>query len=293
MSIKVKIGEVEVEMDKELVSKAVESGELTIDSDELIVLKKTDEHVVYTKEEHETFKKNHGNEEHKSGRLKSAEMLMKAIKEKAGIEYEGKVVKNGTDNVDFEKTAETFISNLTPEIEKKVGIEPNKKLQETQDDLKAVKESYSTLEIEFNQYKEDVSRKETRSKKDNTILSAMPSEGLIVGKDIALIALKNKSGLDVDFSEEGKTLTTINGEVQKDDKLKEPEELKNVIVTELQSLNLIKKANGGAGEEDDTGESSSNYEKFVKEMKANGIEEGSQDFNQEMHKRISDKTLTI
>ncbi|MCP4550520.1 MAG: hypothetical protein GY834_00450, partial [Bacteroidetes bacterium] len=61
-----------------------------------------------------------------------------------------------------------------------------------------------------------------------------------------------------------------------------------------ESLNLIKKVDGGGGGGDDTGGGqSTDYDKFVKDMKVKNIEEGSEGFNEEMTKRISDKTLSM
>ncbi len=291
--IKLNIGGVIVEMEKDLVSKGIEAGELNIESDEVTILKKSDENIVYSKADFATFKTNLENQEYKKGRYDGAEMLTKELKKNAGLDYESKIVKNDTGNVDFEKTSDLFMTNLTPKIEEKIGIEPTEKLKEAQNNFDTLKNNYTKLETDFNTFKTGITEKETRIKRDNAILAYIPTTGLIVDRDIALISLKEKTGLDVSFDESGTQSMTIKGEVKKDEKLDSIDHSK-LVMSSLESLNLIKKVDGGGGGGDDTGGGqSTDYDKFVKEMKVKNIEEGSEGFNEEMTKRISDKTLSM
>ena len=268
----INIGGVDIEMDKEEVSKAIETGKIEVKSDEL---------VTYKKDEFETFKTNLSNEEYKKGKVAGSEMTIKEAREKFELEFEGKSLDN---------FAEAFKNKIITEAK----AEPSKKIQELEIDKKKLQENYSTLQTQFETYKNQITEKEVRNQKDSILLKNMP-DNLLVDKDIALLALKNKTGIDVSFDEANKALIAINGQVKKDDKSLEPIEINKDYITEaLTSLNLIAKKEGGKGGDDEPGGgSSSNYDKFVKEMEDNNISEGSHEFNLEMQKRIGNKTLTF
>jgi len=278
--IKINIGGVIIEMEKEKVSEALEAGEIKLETDKLIP--KNDDHVIYTKANFETFKTNLADEEYKKGKKAGGEMIIKDGREKHGLEFEGKTLDN---------FAEAYKAKVLKEAE----IEPDKKIKELEEDLGKVRKNFEDKTEEFNTYKTGVSEREARTKKDNKLLSFMPSTGLIVSEDIALMAIKSKLGLDVDFSEEGKSMIVKNGQHQKDGStLEELEYTSDFMVDQLKSINLIEKPDGGSGKEDDKGGGGAgSYEKFVKEMKDNDINEGSEKFSEEMNKRIKDKTLVM
>lgn len=278
---------VTVNMDKEEVSKAIETGKVELKSDDL---------VAYSKEDFETFTNNlsaKADKEYIKGRVDSAEMLQKALREKAGFDFSVKVIKNETDNVDFEKTAETLIQNITPEFETKLNIKPNEKIQELETKFNTLQQNYTNLETTHNEYKQSIIEKETRHKKDTTLLGFIP-DNLVVDKDIALLALKQKAGLDIDFTEDGKPIAIINGQKTQDKLMQDVLINEDIVSEKLMALNLLAKKEGGKGEGDNLGDpKASDYDKFVKEMSENGIEQGSEKFQQEMNIRISNKTLKI
>jgi hypothetical protein len=110
------------------------------------------------------------------------------------------------------------------------------------------------------------------------------------------MALKSEDGIDLAYSEDGKSFLTKNGEMIKDEKTRDPIEPKAYIETRLKTLDLITKNGGGSGEGDGTGDGKAgSYDAFVKEMNAKGIEygESTQNFSIEMNKRIKDKTLVM
>lgn len=270
--IKFEIGGVSLELDKEEVSKAIEAGELKVNSDDVVVYKKTD---------FETYKTNISNEEYKKGKTAGVEMTIKDAREKYALEFEGK---------SFDNFAEAFKNKILTEAK----VEPSKKIQELEEDKGKLLKNYQVLESEFTTFKSTIQEKETKGKKDNTLLSFMPKEGLKVGADIALMALRSK-GIDVDFDETGNAIPTINGQPVKDEKTLQPVSLASFIPEQITGLGLIEKPTGGSGGKDEPGgkPQASGYDKFVQEMEANGIDRGSEDFNREMNKRISDKTLKI
>lgn len=272
--IKMNFGGVIVEVDKEIVSKAIETGEVIIQDDSL---------VIYEKSSFEQFKTNLSNEEYKKGKQAGEEMPFKyeALKEKYGVEVTGKTLDN---------FAEAFKAKVLNEAR----IEPSKKIQELESDKANLLKNYQNLESEFNGFKTTITQKETQIKKDNTLLSFIPDAGLKVSKDIALLALKSK-GIDISFDESGKVIPTRNGEPLKDMKTMEPLSLSDLIPMSIKELGLIEDQKGGGnGGGDDTGKGgASNYDRFVDEMKKNGIDEGQLKFSEEMNKRIKEGTLKI
>lgn len=288
--VKFNINGVIVEMEQEEVSKAIETGEVKIEGVKTV----SDDDVVYSPEEFETFKTNLANDEYKKGRVDSADMLGKEIKKAGGFQFDNpKVILNPTGNVDFEKTSQEIIGKIKPEIESKLSVEPSKRIQELEGDLGKLRENYSALENDFTTYKSSIAERETRSKKDNVLSSFIPKTGLKVSGDITLLALKNQADIDVDFLEDGKPVITEAGNVVKDQKTLQPIDPAVFITEKLTKLDLIQKPSGGTGEEDGIDGKASGYDKFVKEMEAADISEGSQKFSIEMNKRIKEGSLKV
>lgn len=271
-TIKVNVNGAIVEMDKEEVSKAIETGEININSEEL---------VTYKKDEFETFRTNLANDEYKKGKTAGVEMTIKDARDKYELDFEGKT---------FDNFADAFKSKILGEAK----VEPSKKIQELEQDNKKLLSNYQQLESDFSSFKTGITEKETRTKKDNTLLGFIPQTGLKVDRDITLMALKTKAGLDLDFDESGNSIVTMNGQVVKDEKTLQPVNPESYITDRLTALDLIEKNTDGRGETDNTGGGTvSGYDKFVKEMANNNVEEGSQDFSIEMSKRIKDGTLKL
>jgi hypothetical protein len=270
--VKFNIGGVVTEMEAEEVSKAIEAGEVIITNDNL---------VVYKKEDFESFKTNYGTEEYKKGKTAGEEMLIKEGREKLGLEFQGKT---------FDNFAEAFKTKVLTEAK----IEPTKKIQELEEEKKKLQGNYTTLEQEFNGFKTSVTEKETRQKKDNTLLSFIPTTGLIIDTDLALMALKQRSGIDVTFGENNLPIITKNGVEVKDDKLMSHVDPKAFVLNEITSLKLLKSVEGGGGGTDENkGGTASNYDKFVKEMTDKGVNEGSMAFGEEMNARVKAGTLKM
>lgn len=265
--VEIVIGGVNIEMDKEEISKAIETGKVELKADDL---------VLYKSDEFETFKTNLANDEYKKGKTAGEEMLIKTAKERNGLEFEGK---------SFDKYDEALKAKVISEA----NIKPNEQIEKLQGDLKTLQTNYSTLETEYNGFKSTITEKEARFKRDSSLLSFMP-DNLVVDKDIALMALKTKAGLDVD--ENGFAL--INGQPTQDKLMQNIPLSTDIINDKLNVLGLLKKKEGGNGGYDEPGgKTASSYDKFVKEMGNNDISEGSEKFQIEMNKRLSEKTLTM
>jgi hypothetical protein len=85
-----------------------------------------------------------------------------------------------------------------------------------------------------------------------------------------------------------------NGQVVKDEKTLQPVEPTKFITDEIAKLDLVIKNNGGSGGSDETGGSpEASYDKFVKEMEKAGKPEGTQEFAEEMSKRLKEGTLKM
>lgn len=266
------IGGVSIEMGKEDASKAIEAGTLELKSDDLIT---------YSKDKFDTFKTNLAGEEYQKGKTAGVEMAVKDAREKHGFDFEGKTMDNLIDAVKSKTLTEA-------------KVEPNKKVQELTDNFNNLQKNYNNLEGDFNTYKTGVTEKEVAHRKDSTLLSFMP-DNLKVDKDIALMALKSKAGIDVSFNEAGQALQTINGQVQKDQSLEPISMSKEFMTDQLTTMGLIEKqSTGGNGGGDDTGGGSgSDYDAFVKRMEVNGINQGSEKFNETMNAEMKAGTLKM
>jgi len=276
--IKFNINGVNVEMEKDEVSKAMEAGEIKVTTDKLLV--KSEDLITYSKADFEVFKKNLGDDEYKKGKVAGEEMAVKAVRDEYGLDFEGKTVKN---------FAEAFKTKVLTEAK----VEPSKKIQELEDDKMKLQKNLAEKTQEFEAFKTDVTTRETRSRKDSFLTGLLPEAGLRVSKKVTLLALKD-AGIDVDFGDNGTPTITVNGQVQKDEKTLDPVKPGDFINARLSTLDLLASASGGTGGGDEGGGAASGgYDAFVKEMEKAGKSEGSQAFNEEMSKRISAGTLKM
>lgn len=261
---------VPVEVPKEEVSKAIETGKVEVQAENLIT---------YSKDDFDTFTSNLSNEEYKKGKTAGEEMLIKTAKEKNGLDFEGK---------SFEKYDEALKNKIISEA----NIKPNEKITELENKFNTLQESYASLETTHNEYKQGISEKQTRQKKDAEILKYIPKD-VIVESDLALMALKQKAGLDVEFSEDGKPILLINGQKAQDNVMNDVLITQDAVLDKLTALNLIAKKEGGRGQGDQVQGKKGSYEAFVKEMEANEVPMNSEKFQSELNKRLKDGTLTM
>lgn len=270
--IKINFGGKIVEIEKEAVTSMVEEGEIKVD---------TEGFVIKTTEEQTTYESNFGRTKYEEGKTAGYEMDIKKGKEEFGLEFEGKNILN-------------FGEALKTKVLADAKVEPNKRILELEGDLEKVRANYTTLETGFNTFKSETTEKETRSKKDTYLLGVIPDQGLKVSKNITLTALKAEGGVDITYTEEGKAAVTVFGEVQKNPTDLTPVDPKVFIGEKIKALGLVTEKGNGRGAGDEDGDDKvGGYDAFEKEMKAKGVDSGSMEFNEEMNKRIADKTLTI
>ena len=275
-TLNINIGGVIIEMDKSKVSEAIEAGELKIESDKVIA--KTEDTVVYKSEDFETFKKNLADDEYKKGKTAGVEIAVKEAREANGLEFEGKTIENLVESLRVKTLAEA-------------KIEPSQKIKDLEKDKQELQGNYDKLTNQFEVFKKDISEKETTQRKNNILTSMIPDEGLKVSKDIALMALRAKSNIDIQF-EGDKALIAINGELQKDDRLEPIQLTKEYVIDQLRSIDLLEKKSGGSGKGDESGGATAgSYDAFMKEMADNG--KNATEVNEEMQKRIKDGTLKM
>lgn len=270
-NVKFNVGGIIIERDLDEISQISGEGkEIELKSDDM---------VVHKSEDFETLKNNIKKSGYDEGKVIGVEMAVKTGREKFGLEFEGKTLDN-------------FAEALKTKIESESKLEPNAKIKTLQADLEKMQGNYKTLQGDFDTYKDQISQKETRAKKDNFLVGFLPKDGVIVDNDIALMAIKSKLGIDADFNENNKLVVTKNGEVVKNDLL-EPIDPFVYIKDQVEKLGLItKKKSNSRGDDDEPGEGDqSSYDKFVKRMEANNIKEGSIEFNKEMQKEIKAGTL--
>jgi len=277
--MKINIGGVIVEMENEVVSKGIETGELKITTDKLI--EKTDDQVIYSKPDFDIFKTNLSNDEYNKGKIVGREMMFKEAKEKYSVDFEG-------------KTLDKFVEAYKAKVIADAKIKPDEKIKELTSDNDKLRSNYTTLENDFTAFKNVQSENQLRVSKDQKILSFIPENGLKVDRDIALIALKAKSGIDINFNDDKGAIVTQNGVIQKDEKTLQPVDIKTFILENITALNLLEKNGGGAGGSDETGGgNATSYDLFVKEMEIAGNPTGSMAFTLEMSKRQKDGTLKV
>lgn len=269
-TVKFKIGGVIVE--RELDLENIEGQEIELSDDNL---------VIHSKEDFNTLESNIRKDEYDKTKVKAEEMAMKNIKNATGYEIEGY------------KDVQTFADNLKIKIQTELGTEPNEKIAKLESDKTALQNSITELQTNFDTFKNDVAQRESRTSKDNLLLSFIPDKGLKVDSDIALMALKNKAGLDVDLAD-GNRFATVNGKRLQNNLREDIQISQDIVVEKLTSLNLFEQPSGGNGGNDSSGGGKKNgYDAFVEEMKKDNINPGSEKFNIELQNRIANKTIEM
>lgn len=227
---------------------------------------------IYTEEEETARIEN----ERKTAREIGVEIAIKGAKNKFGLQFEGKTIDN-------------LLENYSKKVIQDANISPDKKVQELTSDLEKLRGINSTIENQFNEFKATVIKKEGEREIDSLILTKIPQNTTIPTKDVLHLfkynfqAEKNEGGI-IEFKKDGVVL--------KNEKTLNPltaEEVINSFVTPY-----LKKPEGGAGGGDEAGGGKpGTLQAFSKEMADRGVREGSLEFNQEMQKRIKEKTLSF
>jgi hypothetical protein len=264
--LKININGAEVVVPEQTVTEAITKGELTISNEEIKVFKKPD---------FETYLENVKKADYENGKVAGVEMQIKAAREKFGLSFEGKTIDN-------------FAEALTAKNKAEFGKEPDKRVIELTNDLEALRGVNANLQNQFTMLQNEKKQSEIQAKKTNLILGAIPKENLTIpAEDLAVIF---KSRYDVDFDEtDGKPLIKKDGQV-----LKSQTTLSPLAISEIMNEFVkpyVKANNGGRGGSHEISGTPGGIEAFIKEMEERGVKAGTPDFNKEMSKRISEKTL--
>ena len=254
-----------IAVEQEILDKAIEDGKLEVSNEEFVLFKK---------EDYEKRQKNLADSEYKKGKIAGVEIIAKDIKEKQGIEIEGK---------DFDAIFDAFKTNIL----KDAKIKPDAKIQELTGDLEKTRANLIKLEKEKEDIKLDYDNKAKRSKIDASLYAMIPESAVTKQLNRTdLIALYKASGFDADISEDGKLITIENGQVLKDKVTLEPIEVKDSFVKFIESKVTIENTDEP---KDRMPTGATSLEKFYKEMEGKSSEET----NREMQKRIAAKTLVL
>jgi hypothetical protein len=268
--LKININGTEVIVPEVQVTEAVTKGELEIKADTLKVMPVAD---------FDQLTANLKNEEYNKGKVAGVEMSVKEQRESLGLQFDGKTIPNLLD---------AFKNKILTEAK----IEPNKQIEDLQKDKEKLQGTITDWQTKYTGLEQTIQQKDVENNKFTALLSVIPTDGLIfdrmkVARDIKLDLEEKGFKLDI---EAGKTVIKQNGEIVKD-------EVRNPITLEKFLPDFVKpyqKVNsGGAGGSDKNNNTPGSLDAFTKEMETAGHRIGSVKYNEEMNKRIKDKTLTL
>lgn len=249
-------------------SKALESEEaVSIEIPELKILKN---------EDYDSLMSNVKSEASKQG----VELLLKELKEKEGLEYDGR------------KKPENFINALREKITKEAGAEPEKKYKDLKTSMSKVQENLQALENEYSSYKKDVELNRQRATIEATLSSEIPTDISLTIPNNDLLTLFNSNNKST-INEDGQLVFLDNsGNVRRNEVNQNPLTAKEVMSSFVTPY--IKQTQGGAGATDTKGTNApTGMESFIKEMTDKGVNQNSAEFSKELRTRMSAGTLKM
>ena len=265
------VNDSKIEVSKEEYSKAIEKGELQIKDENTLVFKKPD---------YETRLKNIETEHYNNGKTAALEMKGKDLKKKYNIDIEGK---------DIDSIVEAYAESKV----KAAKIPESEKLTKYEKDIDQLRSNLAKEQQEKADIQKQYETKEQRMRIDNALLMAIPEKA--VNENMTRsdrVALFKNAGYDLAIVD-GKTVVTLNGDVQKNTITLEPLSISEVISKFADDKKWIE-TDGGRGGKDDTGKNKpGSWEAFLEEMKGKGINPGTQKFIEEQQKRTANKTLQL
>lgn len=240
-------------------SKAIESTEnVNIDLQDLEVFTKSD-YSLRIENLKSTFQK------------QGADFFVKDAKEKLGLEFEG-------------KTLDAFHDAII----KKANISPDTKVLELQKDLEKVRLNLAEKDNVILSIEKEYKAKESKRVINETILSKINIETSIPKEDVLTIF---KSKYEVNL-ENDNLVFSQKGEVLKNQKTLNPLGIDEVFASFLPTY--AKEVTGGKADNDNFGKAKSgSMDAFIEEMTKKSVQISSAEFNTEMSKRITNKTLSF
>lgn len=279
-TIKINVGGVAVDIDKEQVTKAIEEGELKVESDSIKVFDLTEKEVEgRTTNDFELFKNNVSKESYDSGKIAGEEMIVKKAKEEFGVEIQDK---------DFL----SFGNALKTKIESGIKVEPNEKIKELQSDINQYKAKLDESNNKFTALVQERENERINMRIDSTINGAIPSDKITIKSDQATALFKME--YQVGFDDDGQFVKDKQGNIVKNENNLQRQTVNDLMPDWLQSNNFVKGNSGGSGGGDDGGAGKpGTVAEFTKRMESEGLKAGSDDFNRRMMQEIKDGTLKV
>jgi hypothetical protein len=282
--LKLIINGAEVIVTEQQVTEAVTKGELEIKADTLKVMPVAD---------FEQLTKNMAGDEYKKGVLSGAEQLSKNFKRVIGVDFEGKIIVDPLTKLpDYEKSAQFIADNIKPVFLKEANIEPAKQVESLQADKTALQAQVADWQNKYAGLEQTYQKRDIESKKFESLVSALPNDGLLFPREKVAKIIKSdleEQGYSIDV-ENGATVIKKAGEVVKDS-IMNPITLDKFLPDFVKPYQKIN--SGGTGGGDKNNNTPGSLDAFTKEMETAGIRPGSVKYNEEMGKRIKDKTLTL
>lgn len=255
----------------------LEEGTLSkaIENEEEVAIELTEDLVIRTKEEEDSFTNNIKTEAKTAG----VEMAIKGVRNDMGLDFEGKTMDN---------LLGAYKDKVLIDAKDELG-EPDKKISELNTDLEKVRGNLATRDEEITTLKTQMQNSNDNNFIDSQLLALMP-DNLTLSKSDALTLFKSKHVIELG---ENKALVfKKDGEVMKNETTRDPLPSKDIINSF--STPFLKKAEGGGGGGNDPGDpKGGTMAAFEKEMTDKDINVGSEKFNSELNKRIKDKTLVV
>ena len=201
------------------------------------------------------------------------EIAIKEQRKKLGLEFEGKTMDN-------------LLSSFQKKVETEAKIDPNKKYDTLKSDFEKLQGIASDWESKYSNLETNLNQERQQRKIDSDILSKLP-DNLVMSKEDMLVILKAKNQIKI--GEDGYEIIGQDGKP-----MKNQSNMNNLTLDEFLpafTKPYIKPVSDGAGDDDDETIKPGSFEAFEKEMESKNAT--SEQFNEELQKRIANKTLVM
>ena len=276
--MKLTINGATIEVDNNKISEALEKGEgVEVKSDQLV--KKDENTVIYSKDDFDRFIENKTKERYEAGKEVGEKEAVKEVSEKFGVNLEEK-----------KKTIANFAEDLKARFENEYIKEESEKLKELKSDNEQLKNKVQEWEGKYNEFNEKVNQERRQARTNQIIAQNMPEKDYILGKDKLQTLFKSEYTVELD--ENDKPIVKKGGEVLKDENTLDPLPVKSVMENFVKDY--VKTPEGGDGGGDEAGApKAGTIDAFKKEMETKNIRPGSEAYNQELQKRVQEKTIEV
>ena len=230
-----------------------------------------------TDAELETYKSKVGNGSMKDGVIAGAEQLSKALKKATGLDFEGKIVRDGTDNVDFDGTAKIVAKHLKDKLAEELKLPSDKKVNELQESLNRLQSTYEQEQQQWKQTDEQWKQKFEGLRVDTAIMSKAQGikDAQLVLHPKHVVAALRSDGYGLEITETGEEVLVKNGAHVKD-KMENNIKFDDFFTDYLKNNNFVQMPNGRGGANEPGGASNPQGFKTIndvyKYMETNNID---------------------